>query len=37
MLIQYVCVYSLPIRQIDDIEMNPVTRPNPCHSFSIHH
>ena len=35
MLIQFIWVHALLIRQSGDTEMNP--GPNPCHSFSICH
>ena len=37
MLIQFVWVHALLIRQSDDIKMNPGPRPNPYHSFSMWH
>ena len=35
MLIQFIWVHALLIRQNGDIDMNPGPKPNPCHSFSI--
>ena len=37
MLIQFIWVHALLIRQSGDTEMNPGPKPNPCHSFSICH
>ena len=37
MLIQFIWVHALLIRQSDDIEMNPGPKSDPCHSFSICH
>ena len=35
--VQFIWVHALLIRQIGDIEMNPGTKPNLSHSFSICH
>ena len=37
MFIWFIWVYGLQIRQSADIEMNPGSKLNPCHSFSICH
>ena len=37
MLIQFIWVHALLIRQSGGIEMNPGPAPNPCHNFSIRH
>ena len=37
MFIQFIWIHALLIRQSGDIKMNPGSKPNPCHSFSICH
>ena len=37
MLIQFIWVHALLIRQSVDIEMNPGRKTNPCHNFLIYH
>ena len=37
MFIQFIWIHALLIRQSGDIKMNPGSKPNSCHSFSICH